>query len=33
MRIQGDLIRFSHTLGEYLLSDELFTDADALAKY
>ena len=33
MRIQGDLIRFSYTLGEYLLSDELFTDADALAKY
>ena len=26
MRIQGDLIRFSHTLGEYLLSDDLFAD-------
>lgn len=29
VRVQGDLIRFSYTLGEYLLSDELFTDARA----
>lgn len=33
LRVQGDLLRFSYTLGQYLLSDELFADAEALAKY
>lgn len=33
LRVQGDLLRFSYTLGQYLLSDELFTDAETLAKY
>lgn len=30
--IQADLVRFSHTLGEYLLSDQIFEDAKQLAE-
>lgn len=33
LRIQGDLLRFSYTLGEYLLSDKLFEDAKAREKW
>lgn len=33
LRIQGDLVRFTCTLGNYLLSEELFEDAERLKQY
>lgn len=33
LRIQPDLIRFSYTLGQYLLSDDLTADAEARKQY
>ena len=33
LRIQGDLLRFSYTLGEYLLSDDLFYDVEARKRF
>ena len=32
LSVQPDLVRLAHTLGEYLLSDRLFEDAQALAR-
>ncbi len=32
MAVQADLIRFSHSLGQYLLSDRVFEDQQALGK-
>ena len=33
LRVQGELLRFSYALGEYLLSEELFEDDAALEKW